>query len=246
MHEWRWPRVLAHRCGGRLAPENSLAGLRQAAAHAITGVEFDAMLAADGAVVVIHDDTLDRTTDACGPVAGLPGSALRALRLRDADGRLTDERLPDLGGVLATCAALKLAANVEIKPGAGREAETGARVAAQVAEFIAATPMAVLLSSFSPDALAQAQRVAPELPRGLLLERPPRDAAAQARALACEAVIVNAAHLSADFVRRMTNARLAVACYTVDDAARASELLDWGVAGVISDEPHRLRAASGS
>ncbi len=246
MAEWRWPRVLAHRCGGRLAPENSLAGLHQAAAHGIAGVEFDAMLAADDTVVVIHDETLERTTGARGRVADTPWATLREVCLRDADGRITDERLPDLNSVLTTCAALQLAANVEIKPAAGLDVETGAGVAAAVAEFIATTPMPVLISSFSVPALTQARRVAPELPRGLLLDHPRDDAADQAHALACHSVIINAEHLTAAVVRSMLDARLAVATYTVNDAARASELLAWGVAGVISDEPHRLQVVSGT
>ena len=73
---WCLPRIVAHRCGGALAPENTLAGLRVAAALGCGGVEFDVQASADGRAVVIHDERLDRTTDRVGPVVGLTAAEL--------------------------------------------------------------------------------------------------------------------------------------------------------------------------
>jgi glycerophosphoryl diester phosphodiesterase len=67
---WPHPRLIAHRGGGALAPENTLAGLRTAASLGYRGVEFDVMLSADGTPVLIHDETLERTTDGRGPAGG--------------------------------------------------------------------------------------------------------------------------------------------------------------------------------
>ncbi|PKO58401.1 MAG: glycerophosphodiester phosphodiesterase, partial [Betaproteobacteria bacterium HGW-Betaproteobacteria-19] len=112
MHAWPLPRVLAHRCGGQLAPENTLAGLDAAAACACRGVEFDVMLSADGQAVLIHDETLDRTTNGRGPVAE---TALAQLRLLDAgswfSSRFAGEGLPTLDAALDRCVALELAVN---------------------------------------------------------------------------------------------------------------------------------------
>ena len=71
-----YPRIIAHRCGGALAPENTLAGLRLAARLGCGGVEFDTMLAADGVPVLMHDETLERTTSGCGRVADLDSISL--------------------------------------------------------------------------------------------------------------------------------------------------------------------------
>src|SRR5207244_10430546 len=79
VHPWPHPRVIAHRGGGALAPENTLAGLRLAKALGFGAVEFDVMLSADGVPVLMHDETLERTTDGRGAVAATSYAALAAL-----------------------------------------------------------------------------------------------------------------------------------------------------------------------
>src|SRR5436309_6252838 len=82
-----YPRIVAHRGGGSLAPENTLAAIRLAASLGFRGVEFDVMLAGDGTPVLIHDETLERTTGAKGEVAPTPYRDLEKLgipRLQDA------------------------------------------------------------------------------------------------------------------------------------------------------------------
>ena len=74
---WLLPKVFAHRCGGALAPENTLAGLRISAALGFRAVEFDVMLSAEGSPRVTHDETLERTTDGCGLVCRSSDTALR-------------------------------------------------------------------------------------------------------------------------------------------------------------------------
>ncbi|HRC61180.1 MAG TPA: glycerophosphodiester phosphodiesterase family protein, partial [Candidatus Propionivibrio aalborgensis] len=76
---WTLPRVFAHRCGGALAPENTLAGLRMAAAMGCRAVEFDVMLSADSSPWLIHDETLERTTNGAGRVCDTSDDALRKL-----------------------------------------------------------------------------------------------------------------------------------------------------------------------
>ena len=234
---WRWPRVLAHRCGGRLAPENSLAGLEAAAALGCGGVEFDAMLAACGTAVVIHDETLERTTNGHGRVADVPWAALRRLRLRDSAGAVTEAPLPALAQVLDTCARLHLMANVEIKPSQGAEAETGRAVAVQVDDWARASRSVPLLSSFSDTALAAAAEAAPDQARALLLERCDESAFARARGLGCVAVIGNVASLTETFIRAAHDAGLGVACYTENNARRGRRHLALGLDALITDDP---------
>ena len=117
------PRYIAHRCGGVLAPENTLAGLQVAAARGCQAVEFDVMLSGDGTPVLIHDETLERTTNGIGPVCKTPDAVLFSL---DAG---QGERIPTLVEAAAICQRHGLLANVEIKPAAGFETQTGEAVA---------------------------------------------------------------------------------------------------------------------
>ena len=99
--------MIAHRGGGALAPENTLAAIRMGAALGFRGVEFDVMLAGDGAPVLIHDETTERTTGVKGEVALLPYSRLATL---DA-GR--GERIPRFEEAAQVCRQLALWAKNE-------------------------------------------------------------------------------------------------------------------------------------
>jgi glycerophosphoryl diester phosphodiesterase len=96
-----FPRIAAHRGGAALWPENSLTAFAGALALGVDLLEFDVHQSADGEVVVIHDATLERTTEGTGPVSAQPASTLGRLRLRDRDRALTGERVPLLDDVLA-------------------------------------------------------------------------------------------------------------------------------------------------
>ncbi|MBI4997445.1 MAG: glycerophosphodiester phosphodiesterase [Rhodocyclales bacterium] len=143
-----YPQIIAHRCGGVLAAENSLAGLTAAARIGCRGVEFDTMLSADGVPVLMHDDTVDRTTSGHGAVAQLTLADLRRLKLRG-------EPVPLLAEALARCAELGLWANIEIKAATGcDEAELGRVVARTLAESWNGHGV---ISSFSVPALLAAK-----------------------------------------------------------------------------------------
>ena len=236
MSGWRYPRLIAHRCGGALAPENTLAGLRIAARLGVKAVEFDAMLSRDGVPVVIHDETLARTTDGHGRVAE---SALADLQRLDA-GRhhhaaFAGEAVPTLAAALTLCDELKLAVNLEIKPAVGQEAITGSTVAAIAAACI---PRAgLILSSFSTVALAAAREMAPELPRALLVEAIPLDWAEQLRHLGCTALHAAAGQLDPARLGNVLSAGFPLACYTVNDPQEAKRLYALGVAAIFSDRP---------
>lgn len=154
MSDWGWPGLIAHRCGGALAPENTLAGLGVAARLGCVAVEFDAMLSADGVPLLMHDETLDRTAGVPGCVAAMPAAALLAT---DVGGvfhpAFRGETIPRLIDALARCRALGFAANLEIKPATGVEIETGRVVGELLASMAPEERPVLLLSSFSADAL---------------------------------------------------------------------------------------------
>ncbi|MGU7783938.1 glycerophosphodiester phosphodiesterase [Burkholderia sp. PU8-34] len=246
---WPYPRVVAHRGGGTLAPENTLAALDEGARRGHRMVEFDAKLSSDDVTFLLHDDTVDRTSNGHGPAARMRYAELAAL---DAgswfDARFAGERMPTFDAAAARCIALGLAANVEIKPCPGRERETGRRVAMDAAAHWRGAAVPPLLSSFSFDALQHAREAAPELPRGMLYETVPGDWHAQVvDALGC--VSLHADHRSLDepLVHAIKAAGLRILVYTVNDLARAQQLVRWGVDAICTDRidligPHALDA----
>lgn len=232
---WGHPRLIAHRCGGALAPENTLAGLRVAAEQGYRAVEFDVMLSADGTPVLIHDETLERTTNGRGRVAEASDAELSRL---DAGGwhsaRFAGEPVPSFGEAAELCQALGLWANVEIKPSTGHEAETGRKVAlAARALWAGASPP--LLSSFSLEALAAAHAAAPELPRGLLVEAPPADWRDLLLRHDCVSLHCSGHHVDPQLIAQTHAAGVPLLVYTVNDPEDAALLLRAGVAALFTD-----------
>nr|WP_321949174.1 glycerophosphodiester phosphodiesterase [Paraburkholderia sp. J10-1] len=251
---WPYPRVAAHRGGGTLAPENTLAGLRTGASFGHKLVEFDAKLSADNVAFLLHDDTVERTSNGRGAAARMRYAELAALDAGSwRDARFAGEPMPTLAQVAACCHELGLAANVEIKPCTGRDVETGRIVGAETAslwmqaEKTAQAGMPPLLSSFSYAALEAARESAPDLPRGLLFEHVPADWREQTAALDCVSLHASHRHLDEALVERIKSAGLFILAYTVNDLERARQLVNWGVDTVCTDRidligPHALDA----
>lgn len=232
---WGLPRVFAHRCGGALAPENTLAGLRIAAALGFGAVEFDVMLSADGSPWLIHDEALERTTNGAGSVCAASDETLRGL---DAGGyqhrAFAGEPLPTFAAAASRCRELGLMANVEIKPAAGFEAVTGEVVARQLVDLWRGAPLP-LVSSFSEVALEAARRVSPELPIGQLWVRPPADWRQRLAALDGFSLHCSAAEVDDALLAEAAAAGVPVLCWTVNERALADDLWARGVTSVFSD-----------
>jgi glycerophosphoryl diester phosphodiesterase len=232
---WPLPHVFAHRCGGALAPENTLAGLRLAAQMGCRAVEFDVMLSADASPWLIHDETLERTTNGVGRVCEAHDADLARL---DAGFRhhraFAGEPLPSLAAAASLCRELGLLANVEIKPAVGFEQLTGEVVAQQVLELWRDAPLP-LVSSFSEVALTAARRVAPLLPIGCLWTSPPADWLARARVLRALTLHCAADALNDDLLAEARANAVPLLCFTVNDPGHAQALFERGVAAVFSD-----------
>jgi glycerophosphoryl diester phosphodiesterase len=238
---WTYPKFLAHRGGGKLAPENTIAAFQCGFDYGFRAVEFDVMLARDGVPVVMHDPYLGRTVQGTGNVYDYDAAELVA---RDAGSwfapRFKDEPVPLFTQVVAFCKAHAIWMNIEIKPAPGFEAETG-RVVAELTramfglEIGQEDPMVPLLSSFSEVALAAAQAAAPDLPRALLLDAMPSDWEAKARTLEAVAIHTNQKNLTAALAAQVKQAGFGLFCYTVNDPVRAREILAWGVDAMCTD-----------
>ncbi len=232
--KWPWPKIVAHRGGGALAPENTLGAIRLGASMGFKAVEFDVMLAGDGTPVVIHDETVDRTTDGHGEVSKLSFSELSRFKNKN------NEKIPKYEEAVALCLELGICANVEIKPAQGHERKTGEVVARLTKELWKGAPLAPLLSSFSIDALAAARSVAPELPRGYLVDKIPRDWQDTMKRLACIALHCNRKSLTGDLAQEIHGAGYSILLWTVNDPAEAQRLLAMGADCLVTDALDRI------
>jgi len=238
---WPYPKILAHRGGGTLAPENTLGAIRLGAGMGFKGVEFDVMLAGDGTPVLMHDRTLQRTAGARRDVSATPYAELARLDAGAWHGeRWRGERIPRFEEAAGLCRELGLWVNVEIKPAHGFERRTGEAVARMAAELWRGAALPPVLSSFSPLALGAARAAAPELPRGLLAGRLPPHWREMLRDLECVALHANHRTIRQRLVQEAHETGCAVLAWTVNDRRPARRLLGWGVDCLVTDRLDRI------
>ena len=238
-NDWSYPRWVAHRGAGKLAPENTLAAFRLGAHYGYRMFECDVKLSADEVPFLLHDATLDRTTNGHGIAGQLSWAELSRLDAGNWHSRAyAGEPIASLEAVARYCLGNGFALNIEIKPTPGAESLTGALVADAAAQLWANAPagaMAPLLTSFSPDALEAAQSAQPQLPRGLLLEQLWTGWLETALRLGCVAVVCNQALWDESSVRQALSAGLRMLSYTVNDEWAAERLLALGTDAIITD-----------
>ncbi len=234
---WPYPRIIAHRGGGLLAPENTLAAIRYARNLGFEAVEFDVKLTADDVPVLFHDDSLDRTTDGSGPVSEMRFDVITQLDAGSWFGNeFAGEPVPAFAAASALCKEAGLWANIEIKPCPGREHVTG-RVVARMAKLLwSGAALPPLLSSFSTEALGAAHAEAPELPRALLCTDVPDDWEASLDRLGCVSMHVAFDRLTRELVNKVQATRRGVLAYTVNDSLDAVDLIEMGVDALVTDQ----------
>ncbi|WP_277185998.1 glycerophosphodiester phosphodiesterase [Caballeronia sp. BR00000012568055] len=229
MKTWPYPAVVAHRGGGKLAPENTLEAIDVGARFGHKMIEFDAKLSADNVVFLLHDDNVDRTSNGHGAAKSMSYAQLSSLDAGSWFGQeFADARMPTLTQVHARCDALGMMANIEIKPCPGREKETGTLVAREAWS-------GALLSSFSYEALEAARDEAPTINRGMLYEHVPDDWRAQTAALSCVSLHADHRDLNERLVKEIKGAGLRILAYTVNEPERAQLLAQWGVDAICTD-----------
>ena len=236
MRPWPYPRWIAHRGAGKQAPENTLAAFRLGAAHGYRMFECDVKLSADGVPFLLHDATLERTTNGRGTGGDQPWHALSLLDAGSWHSRAhAGEPLPSLDNLARYCRHNGYFLNIEIKPTPGAEALTGQVVADAAARLWQGATVPPLLTSFRPEALQAAQAAQPQLPRGLLLDSWWQGWLETAQALDCTALVCNHALWDAASVRAAQQAGFRTLSYTVNDEWAAQRLLDLGTDGIITD-----------
>lgn len=238
----RPPRLIGHRGAAAHAPENTLAGLRQAREFSLDWVEIDARLTADNVPVVIHDGSLDRTTDRSGSVRGQTAASVRRANAAFRAGAAArHEPVPTLEEALDAAARLGLAVNVELKPEPGEAADTGDRLGRVLSRREDVT---LLVSCFDRDCLAAAAAAAPALARALNVERPSATDLGWAVAQGCAAIHMHWPAVDEAVVRAIHAEGLKSGAFTVNAAEDARGLFTLGLDYVFTDDPPALAAVA--
>ena len=241
--------AIAHRGNSSAAPENTLASFESALAVGATIVECDVQMTGDGHIVVIHDPTLDRTSDRKGDVRTMSLADVRAADVSYPDkfgSRFSPQRVPTLGELLAFLKG-RARVMVEIKKESS-QADSDVferRIAAEIVKSgVRVSPdqeTEVATISFSTQVLERMAAVLPDAPRGHLFYRDPEDvifaAAARANALF---IMPEKGHLSASLLERAKKHSLGVASWVCDDPEEFAELSKLKLLGIGTNRPEGM------
>jgi glycerophosphoryl diester phosphodiesterase len=233
------PLLIAHRGASADAPENTIAAFELALEQGCDGLELDVHLSADEHPVVIHDFTLERTTDGAGPVSAL---RVRDLKRLDAGGwrdrRFEGQRIQTLQEVLERFRD-RTRFWLDLKGGSALYPGIGERVVSTIEIYDVVDR--VVVQSFDPAALAGVRSLNREIRIGALAAREPLDRTLL-RPGAVDAISPAMAMCSEGLVGEVRGAGLDCYVWTVNEPAQVDRLVGWGVSGIITDRPGALRA----
>lgn len=247
----RLPTVIGHRGARAHAPENSLAAIAEAADQGAAWIEVDVKLSRDGIPLLMHDEILSTTTDGIGSVADRDFADLATLdtlakfraRYPTAGAAFVARhgeapvRVPSLAQALRLTLERGLGINIELKPCPGREVETAEAGIAVALEGWPKPLPPPLISSFSLPCLDVARRIAPDWPRGLLLDGIRPDWRFLARRVEAASINVNGARLARHRLDALLGFGVPILAWTVNRPEQARKLLRWGTSGIFTDHP---------
>ncbi len=232
------PTIFAHRGASAYAPENTITAFKLAIDQGADAIELDAKLSADGQVVVIHDDSVDRTTNGNGSVKSLTWAEIQRL---DAVSKFPpffkSEKVPSLEQVFETIGR-KILINVELTNYSSPKDDLVDKVVGLVKKFNLED--SVLLSSFNLIALIQARKLLGKVPLGLLIYAGLAEVALRSR-LVCFGPLLDLhssyLDVTSHLIQTTHQAKCQVHAYTVNQPERIVELFDCGVDGIFTDDP---------
>lgn len=214
---------VAHRGFSSIAPENTMAAFNMAMERPeVQWMELDVQLSRDGVPVVIHDFTLERTTNGKGSVKDTDWAALKLLDAGSwKDNNYTGERIPSLSEVLDRCCG-KVRLNIELKT----QGQMYPGLPAAVIHEIRKRHMQhdVVITSFEPAALVEVKRLAPELQTGLIIDAKPGDLLAVLQQMHCTFLSIGYTNVDHALMKQMHSAGIQVMAWTVDDKASMKKL----------------------
>ena len=230
--------VQAHRGASAVAPENTLSAFRAAAQQGAKWVELDVALLADGTLVVIHDDSVDRTSSGTGALGALNRADMDHLDAGSWFGStFAGERIPTLEEALKVLGELGVGANVEIKQHKHHKSLDQLIGAVQAALQTRPQGMPIMISSFDAQALTAMHRLEPALEMAMLWSKVPADWQAQLAAIPATTIHLDYKALSICFLEEAVEGGIKVRAWTVNEPSILASFWPAGLAGVITDNP---------
>eukprot|EP01038_Epipyxis_sp_PR26KG_P011512 gene11512-15422_t len=256
---WPLPKLIAHRGGGIIAPENTLFAVETGKLFGFRAVEFDVMLSKDNLPILMHDEELLRTVSNSEHIGKLvdqvnfeelikidAGSWFDFSKRGTLKPSETMITIPSFDTILQYCTANNIYMNIEIKPVVNHELDTGRVVSELTTKYFPSqitndesnsNSIKPLFSSFSFESLLTAKQFAPHIPRGFLIESLALtpDWKEKLRQLDAIALHLDHTHLTLDDTLLIKQAGYFIMCYTVNDVNRANQLFEWGVDAICTD-----------
>ena len=233
--------LVLHRGASAYAPENTLDALKRAADMGAEWVETDVQVTADGGLVMIHDKTVDRTTNGTGDVAKLSTQDIRALDAGSwfGDGRFDGARVPLLSDYLGLAQDLGVGVQLEIKHVYGWEERVTERVCAAVCKEWQ-DPQKLVFSSFSERCMKLVADKAPDFPRCIAVTALPKDPAGRLQETGCHILHAQHSWVDVDDLAELVTSGIEFAVATINSPERARYFLEHGAASVLTDRPDLL------
>lgn len=238
------PPVIAHRGASRAAPENTLAAIRAAREQGVNWIELDVKITYDGVPVLMHDETLERTTNGNGLIAEAAWNDISKLDAGSSfNSQFKGEAIPHLSDAINLLLQNNLSLIVEIKPCPGRSKATTMVTMIELAKLWPEGRDYPIVSSFDVESLEMAAQLEPHWPRCLIMDEWDPDWRKKMGQVKACSLSVAEGLLTPERVASLNSLRLPLLAYTVNDPARAKELLAWGVAAVYADDPRLILQA---
>lgn len=238
------PKVIAHRGACGYAPENTLIAMQVAADLGAKWVEFDVVLTQDEQAIIMHDETLKRTTNGRGEIAKTAWPVIEKL---DAGSWFAPEfagvKVPSFEELLIYLRNLQLNLVVEIKPTPGKEVATAQKAMEILERYWNITASVPLISCWKEEGLETVYEINPTLPLGFISDKWLKNWADKLEKLHCVSLHINHKVLTPRRVAAVKEAGYYVLAYTVNDVRRAKELFSWGVDGVFTNYPDKICAS---
>ena len=227
--------IWCHRGYSGKYPENTMLAFRKAAETPAEGIELDVQLTRDGEVVILHDETLDRTTDGTGPVANVTLSELRGFNAAKKFPECGFQPVPTFREYLAFAAEKGIFTDIELKTGLNPYPGIEEKVWAMVREF--GLEKRVMFSSFRYESLLNMRKIAGDVACGYLTEDWTADLPEHILALGFEAVHPHYLDLNRGRCKRLEQMGLPINTYTPNSPKSLRRLMGWNVHAVITNEP---------
>ncbi|MGE0109893.1 MAG: glycerophosphodiester phosphodiesterase family protein [Bdellovibrionales bacterium] len=235
------PPVIAHRGAGQTAPENTLAAISRAHEEGARWVEFDVKITYDGVPILMHDESLERTTDGQGLVSEVMWKDVKICHAgREKGVESKDEYVPHLTDALQEVIKCGLSAIIEMKPCPGRAKATTMVAMIEIAKVWPEGEVFPVISSFDMECLEVAAQLEPPWPRCVLMREWDEDWLTKVEQSKACAISFYAEHLTAGRVTELKEAGVSVLAYAVSDIARIKEMLAWGVDAVYACSPRQI------